>query len=306
MDRVLARFADPAGGFFDTADDHERLVARPQDPQDNAVPSGNAMATSCSCASRRGPARAGIATRPRRRSAPSTAYLPTLPDRLRPVARGPRPGARAGRRGRDRRGPERPGDAGAPRRDDPAGSGRTRSSRSAPTPDASAIPLLADRVAIDGRPTAYVCRGFVCRLPVTDADALRGRNSRRSSSDGPPASVRRDDDRGPVGVSDRGRGSPPGSRCEPSNVTFVTVNRTLGVVIRFSPLYASVHRPLELPVQVPVPVAPSLQTPVTTAPTAAGLVGPVDRDGHLGRPARSSSGWSCCRGRPCGGRWTAR
>ena len=46
MDRVLARFADPAGGFFDTADDHERLVTRPKDVQDNAVPSGNAMARS--------------------------------------------------------------------------------------------------------------------------------------------------------------------------------------------------------------------------------------------------------------------
>ena len=44
MDRVLARFADPAGGFFDTADDHERLVTRPKDVQDNAVPSGSAMA----------------------------------------------------------------------------------------------------------------------------------------------------------------------------------------------------------------------------------------------------------------------
>src|SRR6187397_980872 len=44
MDRVLAHFADPAGGFFDTADDHERLVTRPKDVQDNAVPSGNAMA----------------------------------------------------------------------------------------------------------------------------------------------------------------------------------------------------------------------------------------------------------------------
>jgi uncharacterized protein YyaL (SSP411 family) len=32
--------------------------------------------------------------------------------------------------------------------------------------------LLEDRTARDGRPTAYVCRGFVCRLPVTDADAL--------------------------------------------------------------------------------------------------------------------------------------
>ncbi len=44
MDRVLARFTDPEGGFFDTADDHERLVTRPKDVQDNATPSGNAMA----------------------------------------------------------------------------------------------------------------------------------------------------------------------------------------------------------------------------------------------------------------------
>jgi hypothetical protein len=40
-------------------------------------------------------------------------------------------------------------------------------------PSASVIPLLADRVAIEGRPTAYVCRGFVCRLPVATPDALR-------------------------------------------------------------------------------------------------------------------------------------
>ena len=44
-DRILERFADPAGGFFDTATDHERLITRPKDPQDNAVPSGGAMAT---------------------------------------------------------------------------------------------------------------------------------------------------------------------------------------------------------------------------------------------------------------------
>ncbi|MGD2143582.1 MAG: thioredoxin domain-containing protein, partial [Anaerolineae bacterium] len=31
-------------GFFDTSDDHERLITRPRDLQDNATPSGNAMA----------------------------------------------------------------------------------------------------------------------------------------------------------------------------------------------------------------------------------------------------------------------
>jgi uncharacterized protein len=44
-DVVLARFADSAGGgFFFTADDHERLFARHKDAQDSSVPSGNGMA----------------------------------------------------------------------------------------------------------------------------------------------------------------------------------------------------------------------------------------------------------------------
>jgi uncharacterized protein YyaL (SSP411 family) len=34
-------------------------------------------------------------------------------------------------------------------------------------PDAAGVPLLADRPLLDGRPAAYVCRGFVCDLPVT-------------------------------------------------------------------------------------------------------------------------------------------
>jgi uncharacterized protein YyaL (SSP411 family) len=40
-------------------------------------------------------------------------------------------------------------------------------------PDGSVVPLLRDRLAIDGRPTAYVCRGFVCRLPATSPEMLR-------------------------------------------------------------------------------------------------------------------------------------
>ena len=42
-------------------------------------------------------------------------------------------------------------------------------------PDQPGVPLLADRPMIDGRPTAYVCRGFVCDLPVTDPPALKSR-----------------------------------------------------------------------------------------------------------------------------------
>ncbi|WP_030528027.1 thioredoxin domain-containing protein [Phycicoccus jejuensis] len=39
-------------------------------------------------------------------------------------------------------------------------------------PDAPGIPLLADRPLVDGAAAAYVCRGFVCDRPVTDAEAL--------------------------------------------------------------------------------------------------------------------------------------
>jgi uncharacterized protein YyaL (SSP411 family) len=41
-------------------------------------------------------------------------------------------------------------------------------------PDEPGRALLADRPAIDGAPTAYVCRGFVCDRPVTSADLLAG------------------------------------------------------------------------------------------------------------------------------------
>jgi uncharacterized protein YyaL (SSP411 family) len=34
------------------------------------------------------------------------------------------------------------------------------------------LPLLQNRPAVDGRPTAYVCENFTCRQPVTDASAL--------------------------------------------------------------------------------------------------------------------------------------
>jgi uncharacterized protein YyaL (SSP411 family) len=40
------------------------------------------------------------------------------------------------------------------------------------TPDASGVPLLADRPLVSGRAAAYVCRGFVCDRPVTDVESL--------------------------------------------------------------------------------------------------------------------------------------
>src|SRR5215207_1136654 len=43
-DEMIESFEDPNGGFFDTAKDGENLLLRPKDLQDNATPSGNALA----------------------------------------------------------------------------------------------------------------------------------------------------------------------------------------------------------------------------------------------------------------------
>ncbi|MGZ6316843.1 MAG: thioredoxin domain-containing protein, partial [Anaerolineales bacterium] len=43
-DAMIAKFSDPSGGFFDTAADAETLPVRPKDIQDNATPSGSALA----------------------------------------------------------------------------------------------------------------------------------------------------------------------------------------------------------------------------------------------------------------------
>jgi uncharacterized protein YyaL (SSP411 family) len=41
---VLARFRDPAGGFYFTSDDHEALIQRPRADHDEAMPAGNGIA----------------------------------------------------------------------------------------------------------------------------------------------------------------------------------------------------------------------------------------------------------------------
>ncbi len=43
-DNMIIRFSNSNGGFFDTSNDGEVLLVRPKDLQDNATPSGNALA----------------------------------------------------------------------------------------------------------------------------------------------------------------------------------------------------------------------------------------------------------------------
>jgi uncharacterized protein YyaL (SSP411 family) len=172
VERILDKFADPAGGFFDTADDHERLVTRPKDVQDNAVPSGNAVAVDLLLRLHAwtGEPRYRTAAEPAMRTVVPfvtryatgfARWLSAMDLSLAPVLEiaivGPlvAPATRA-LLGEVRRG-YRPNLVLALTAD----------------PDGSAIPLLHGRVALDGRPTAYVCRGFSCRLPTTDPATLR-------------------------------------------------------------------------------------------------------------------------------------
>jgi len=43
-DTLLSQFADPAGGFYFTANDHEKLIQRPKPTIDEAIPAGNGVA----------------------------------------------------------------------------------------------------------------------------------------------------------------------------------------------------------------------------------------------------------------------
>ncbi len=169
---ILDRFEDAAGGFFDTADDHEALVTRPKDPQDNATPSGGSMAALVllRIAALTGDARARAAAE--RAIASVAPFLERYPtgfanwlSAAQLALAGPIELAIVG----DPADPRTRALLGVARE----GGRDVIAIAVAADPAMSAIPLLADRVAIGGSPTAYVCRQFRCELPVTDPDALR-------------------------------------------------------------------------------------------------------------------------------------
>jgi uncharacterized protein YyaL (SSP411 family) len=170
-DTILAHFADPAGGFFDTADDAEALVIRPASLQDNALPSGGAMAAvallrlaACTGEAAYAAAADGAIDRVGalldRHPMAFAWWLVALDLRATGIAE-----------------VAIVGDA-----DDAetvallavANSGyRPRQVVTGTAdPQASVLPLLQARFALDGHPTAFVCRDFACRQPVTEPAAL--------------------------------------------------------------------------------------------------------------------------------------
>ncbi|MEU5562270.1 thioredoxin domain-containing protein [Micromonospora musae] len=175
LDVALDRFAAPGGGFYDTADDAERLVTRPADPTDNATPSGRSAIVAALVAY------SALTGQPRYREAAEAALATVAPI----VARHARFTGYAAMVGEALvSGPyeiavvtDQPDDEpllSVAHRHAPPGAvivaGRS---------DQPGVPLLAERPLVDGRPTAYACRGFVCERPVNEVDDLVAQLGRR-------------------------------------------------------------------------------------------------------------------------------
>jgi uncharacterized protein YyaL (SSP411 family) len=182
LDIAIQHFSDGEGGFYDTADDAPALIQRPRDPSDNAEPSGwFAVANACVTQA----ALTGV-TEYRDVAERSLAIATTLAPRA-PRAAGWGLSAATALLA----GPlevavvTSPGDVAAARWHRAAFMGTSPGMVVAIASEAeSDVPLLRDRPAIGGVPTAYVCRGFVCDAPVTSLDLLAAAVGAR---DVPPA-----------------------------------------------------------------------------------------------------------------------
>ncbi|WP_369183244.1 thioredoxin domain-containing protein [Streptomyces sp. Y1] len=177
LDTVLKHFTDEASGaLYDTADDAEELIRRPQDPTDNATPSGWTAAAGAllgyaaytgSDRHRTAAERAlgivgALAARAPRFIGWGLAVAEALLD-------GPREIAVVGPA------------------DHPATAALRRAALLGTAPGAvlavgepagaaePEVPLLADRPLVGGAPAAYVCRHFACEVPTTDPAALAER-----------------------------------------------------------------------------------------------------------------------------------
>ncbi|WP_027341651.1 thioredoxin domain-containing protein [Hamadaea tsunoensis] len=151
------------GRVFDTASDAQRLVTRPADPTDNATPSGLSAYAQAMVAYAALSGEPGYRERAEAVLATVGAVIEQHPrfagyaaSAAEALAGGPVEVAIA--------------------TDDPGDELVATAIRRLPPgavivvgePDKPGVPLLAQRPMIDGRPTAYVCRGFVCERPVTD------------------------------------------------------------------------------------------------------------------------------------------
>ena len=173
-DAILAHFYDAAvEGFYDTSDDHESLIVRPRNLQDNATPSGSALAAELLL-------RLAAFTEDAEYERIAATLLRGMADLMQryPLAFGHWLGALDFYLGprREIAIMEEPDSAEAralldvvwrrylPRTVLAAGSPGGAAAQS--------VPLLMERPQVDGQATAYVCRNHTCQAPVTEPEAL--------------------------------------------------------------------------------------------------------------------------------------
>ncbi|HEV8571970.1 MAG TPA: thioredoxin domain-containing protein [Actinomycetota bacterium] len=174
-DDLIRLFHDPdRGGFFQTGEDAEALVLRPKELFDNAVPSGNSVAaevllrlahlTGEDAYERAGVSGLRVARNLIERAPTMFGHalgaldLYVSPSKEVAIV-GDLESEEARRLIRELWSRYLPNAvlAAAPPGDDEA---------------ARIVPLLAGREPLDGKPAAYVCERFTCRLPVSDPEAL--------------------------------------------------------------------------------------------------------------------------------------
>jgi len=172
LDTVMARFGTGTGGFYDTADDSERLIYRPADVADGPSPSGTFAAADALLTYS---ALTG-SVRHRDAAVDALASMPAIAARYpraagsglavaEAVLSGPVEIAIVGTPGPGRMELQRVAALAAP-------PGAVIAVGDGVAADGE-VPLLAGRTAVDGRPAAYVCRNFSCRAPETDPGQLR-------------------------------------------------------------------------------------------------------------------------------------
>jgi len=176
-DTMIAQFWDERnGGFFFTSTDHEELITRTKDYFDNATPSGNSVAALALC---KLGALTGDASYQRRAAEILRSLRQTMAKH--PSAFGyllsaldfylsePREIAIVGdlTSHEVRLFVEQIYSAYLPNKVVAAGSGDARA--------AAAIPWLADRPAVGGNATVYVCRNYACLAPAVTSEELAQR-----------------------------------------------------------------------------------------------------------------------------------
>jgi uncharacterized protein YyaL (SSP411 family) len=175
-ERMIRHFEDKAsGGFFYTADDHEQLIARNKDLHDASIPSGNAMAAAALIRLGKLVGNTAYLESAGRAIAFAKSTLEKMPTASGQMLitldlwRGPiQELALIAGQNTDE---NREAKAMLQRSFLPNAVIACRPS----TPHKSRLldPLFADRTAIDGQPTLYICQNFTCQAPISGVAQIK-------------------------------------------------------------------------------------------------------------------------------------